>query len=164
MSRPTRRTVLAAAGGTCAAALTGCAANGSGRVASVAATGTPTDPATPTVPDPSSREPSSTTTAATPTPAPTVVAAVADIPVGGGTVFRERDLVVTQPAAGRFAAFSATCTHQGCAVNAVAEGVIVCPCHGATFAVADGAPVDGPATRPLPTRAIRVEDGSIVLT
>lgn len=160
MSRPTRRTVLA---GGCAAALTGCATNGSARVASVAATGAPTAPATPTVPDPSSREPSSTTTAPTPTPTPTVVAAVADIPVGGGTVFRDRDLVVTQPAAGRFAAFSATCTHQGCAVNAVADGVIVCPCHGATFAVADGTPVDGPATRPLPTRAIRVEDGSIVL-
>ena len=56
--------------------------------------------------------------------------------------------MVTQPAAGEFRAFSATCTHQGCAVGDVTDGTINCPCHGSKFAVADGAVVDGPARRP----------------
>ena len=52
---------------------------------------------------------------------------------------------MTQPVAGTFKAFSATCTHQGCTVNEVAGGTINCPCHGSKFAVADGAPTAGPA-------------------
>ena len=41
------------------------------------------------------------------------LARTSDIPVGGGAVFAEQDIVVTQPEAGQFRAFSATCTHQG---------------------------------------------------
>ncbi|OLT09507.1 hypothetical protein BJF78_30580 [Pseudonocardia sp. CNS-139] len=40
------------------------------------------------------------------------VATTADVPVGGGLVLAEQDLVITQPTAGEFKAFSATCTHQ----------------------------------------------------
>ena len=43
---------------------------------------------------------------------------------------------MTQPVAGTFKGFSATCTHQGCKVNEVAGGTINCPCHGSKFAVA----------------------------
>jgi len=57
--------------------------------------------------------------------------------------------VVTQPVSGTFKAFSATCTHQGCAVSEVANGTINCPCHGSRFAVADGSVTAGPATTPL---------------
>lgn len=46
----------------------------------------------------------------------TVVARTDDIPEGGGTVFGEEEVVVTQPEAGEFKAFSAICTHQGCTV------------------------------------------------
>ena len=67
------------------------------------------------------------------------------MPVGGGIVLAAQDLVVTQPVAGTFKGFSATCTHQGCKVNEVAGGTINCPCHGSKFAVADGAPTAGPA-------------------
>ena len=85
------------------------------------------------------------------------------MPVGGGTVFADKDVVVTQPTAGDFKAFSATCTHQGCKVKSVTDGQIVCPCHGSRFAVADGAVVGGPAKRPLPAKTISVDGDSIVL-
>jgi Rieske Fe-S protein len=102
-----------------------------------------------------------------PAPAPgptgTALASTADVPVGGGTVFADQDVVVTQPTAGEFKGFSATCTHQGCKVNAVTDGAIVCPCHNSMFAIADGAVTGGPATRPLPEKAITVEGEEILL-
>ena len=82
--------------------------------------------------------------------------AKADIPVGGGKVFDALKVVVTQPTAGDFKAFSAICTHQGCTVNGVSNGVITCPCHGSTFDIATGA-VDAGArdARRCPPRASR---------
>jgi len=91
------------------------------------------------------------------------VAAVADVPVGGGIVLAAQDLVVTQPVAGTFKGFSATCTHQGCKVNEVAGGTINCPCHGSKFAVGDGAPTAGPAKKPLPEKPVTVEGSSVIL-
>ncbi len=91
------------------------------------------------------------------------MAAVADVPVGGGIVLAEQDLVVTQPVAGTFKGFSATCTHQGCKVKEVVGGTINCPCHGSKFAVADGTPTAGPAKKPLPEKAVAVEGSSVVL-
>ena len=100
--------------------------------------------------------------AETTAPAPgTPVASTSDIPVGGGNVFAEYDLVVTQPTAGTFAAFSATCTHQSCLVTAVKGGTIDCPCHGSRFAITDGTVSNGPATRPLPARKITIAGTSI---
>jgi Rieske Fe-S protein len=96
-------------------------------------------------------------------PAAAALAATADIPVGGGLVLPEQEIVVTQPTAGKFAAFSAICTHQGCTVNAVSDGAIKCPCHGSSFAVADGAVITGPARKPLPPRAVKVEGNSVTL-
>jgi Rieske Fe-S protein len=85
------------------------------------------------------------------------------IPVGGGTVFPDKKVVVTQPTPGSYQAFSAICTHEGCTVNKVADGTIDCPCHGSKFAITNGAPVHGPATRPLSSRQVKVEGDSIVL-
>jgi nitrite reductase/ring-hydroxylating ferredoxin subunit len=59
-------------------------------------------------------------------------------------VFADKDVVVTQPTAGEYKAFSATCTHQG-ASQVGGRRVIVCPCHGSKFAIADGAVTAGPA-------------------
>ncbi len=91
------------------------------------------------------------------------LASTDDIPVGGGKVFADQDVVVTQPTAGEFKAYSATCTHQGCKVAKVEAGAIACPCHGGRFAVADGAVVGGPPKRPLPEKQISVDGTSIVL-
>ncbi|WP_156724506.1 Rieske (2Fe-2S) protein [Streptomyces apocyni] len=92
-----------------------------------------------------------------------VLAPTSDIPEGGGTVFKEQGVVVTQPTAGEFKAFSSTCTHQGCTVRDVAEGTINCPCHGSRFDLADGSVAAGPAPRPLPATQITVEGDSIRL-
>ena len=93
----------------------------------------------------------------------TLLAQVADIPVGGGVVFSEHKVVVTQPAKGVFRAFSAVCTHVGCICNKVANGTIDCPCHGAEFKITDGAVVTGPAPAPLAARKITVSGGKIML-
>jgi nitrite reductase/ring-hydroxylating ferredoxin subunit len=66
------------------------------------------------------------------------LAKITDIPVGGGKIFGSDNVVVTQPSAGTFKAFSATCTHKGCEVKTVADGTINCPCHGAQFSITDG--------------------------
>jgi Rieske Fe-S protein len=93
----------------------------------------------------------------------TLIGSTDDVPVGGGTVFDDRKVVVTQPVPGTFHAFSAVCTHQGCTVGEVVEGVITCPCHGSRFTVADGAVVRGPADAPLPKVAIAVDGARIRL-
>ena len=51
---------------------------------------------------------------------------------------------MTQPTAGTFKAFSAICTHQGCMVGEVADGTIICPCHGSQFTIADGSVAQRP--------------------
>ena len=86
-----------------------------------------------------------------------------DVPVGGGTVVTGAQVVVTQPTAGEFKAFSAVCTHQGCLVAGVANGVIVCPCHGSTFSITDGSVQGGPAPAPLPAEQITVSGSTITL-
>lgn len=88
------------------------------------------------------------------------IAKTADVPVGSGVIVD--DVVVTQPAAGEFKAFSSKCTHKGCAVNKVADGTIDCPCHGSKFNL-DGTVAKGPATEPLKAKTISVQGDSIVL-
>lgn len=86
-----------------------------------------------------------------------------DIPVNGGVVFRDKKIVVTQPAKGDYKGFSAVCTHQGCVVNDVAAGTINCNCHGSKFAL-DGAVDTGPATKPLPPVAVSVDENGNLVT
>ncbi|MER5585078.1 Rieske (2Fe-2S) protein [Streptomyces asoensis] len=87
----------------------------------------------------------------------------ADIPEGGGKVFESEKVVVTQPTAGTYKAFSAVCTHQGCAVKSIADGVINCPCHNSNFSITDGSVNSGPAQKSLPEVAIKVSGDSITL-
>jgi Rieske Fe-S protein len=92
-----------------------------------------------------------------------VLAKTTDIPVGGGKIFKGQKIVVTQPTAGEFKAFSTVCTHQGCAVDKIANGTIDCPCHGSKFKVGDGSVADGPAKKPLPAKTITVTGTDIKL-
>ncbi|MDF2712824.1 MAG: Rieske 2Fe-2S protein [Nonomuraea muscovyensis] len=98
-----------------------------------------------------------------PAPGGGALAKTADIPVGGGAVFKEQKVVVTQPTAGDFKAFSAMCTHKGCAVSGVENGLIDCPCHGSKFKIEDGSVSAGPAEKPLPAVQITVEGDQITL-
>ncbi|WP_404830869.1 Rieske (2Fe-2S) protein [Streptomyces albidocamelliae] len=92
------------------------------------------------------------------------LAKTTDIPEGGGKVFKSEGVVVTQPEAGTFKAFSATCTHAGCAVTSIANGVIACPCHGSSFSITDGSVQSGPATKALPATRITVDGDAITLS
>ncbi|RDH77653.1 Rieske (2Fe-2S) protein [Mycolicibacterium moriokaense] len=83
-----------------------------------------------------------------------------DVPVGSGVIVG--DVVITQPTAGKFEGFSSTCTHKGCTLNKIADGTIDCPCHGSKFNL-DGTVANGPATKPLESKTIKVEGDSIVL-
>lgn len=86
-----------------------------------------------------------------------------DIEVGGGTIFPEEKVVITQPAEGEFKAFSSTCTHQGCQVSSVSDGAITCNCHGSQFSIEDGSVTGGPATAPLGEVALDVQGDEISL-
>lgn len=151
MSPIPRRRLLAGAGAAVACCAAGCATYGTPRETAPAA------PA-PTTPAPAAAAPSSSAAAA-----PAGIAAVDDVPVGGGRVFAEQKVVVTRPDANTVLAFDATCPHQGCLVDQVSQAGISCPCHGSLFAVSDGAPLDGPAKAPLTSRPVRVEGGQVVL-
>ncbi|GAA1847819.1 hypothetical protein GCM10009836_29310 [Pseudonocardia ailaonensis] len=138
---PGRRAVLAASGAALLG-LCGCAVYGPKPPAAAAPAG----------PAPAGAAPAQGTT----------LARTTDVPVGGGRVLPDRGLVLTQPTAGRYLAFDATCTHQGCTVDAVADGTINCPCHGSRFRITDGSVAEGPATRPLASRAVTVTGDTIV--
>ncbi|ARX82478.1 iron sulfur protein [Streptomyces alboflavus] len=151
--RPTRRTALAA-GALAAAAATGCSKYGDEGA----------DPEPPPSSPAASRSGGSPGKGGGAPPKGPVLARTSDIPVGGGKVFKDEKVVVTQPAEGDFKAFSAVCTHSGCTVRDVDDGTVNCPCHGSRFRVADGSVAGGPAPRPLPPRGIDVTGNSIRLT
>lgn len=92
----------------------------------------------------------------------TELATTDEVPVGGGVVLADAGVVVTQPTAGEFKAFTAVCTHQGAALDKVGDDGIECPLHGSRFSVADGAPTSGPATDPLGEVPVTV-DGDRIL-
>lgn len=75
-----------------------------------------------------------------------MLARLNDLPIGGGLVMGADAIVLTRTSGDDVRAFSATCTHQGCTVSTVAQGLIECPCHGSAFDAATGAVVTGPAT------------------
>jgi Rieske Fe-S protein len=130
---PSRRALLAGAGVTCAAMLAGCTTHDASSGTATSAGGSATAALTTT----------------------------SQVPDGGGTIIDAERIVITQPQSGSFRAFSAICTHEGCFVNSVSNGTINCPCHGSEFSITDGSVVRGPATRPLPPMAIKVEGTSI---
>jgi Rieske Fe-S protein len=150
-----RRALLASTGAACAAMIAGCStynANNGG------VNGPP-----PSQPPPSSGTPAAGGASAG-TPAAggaAVLASTASVPVGGGKILTAQQIVITQPTAGSYKAFTAVCTHQGCIVSTVAGGTIDCPCHGSKFNL-DGSVANGPATAPLETTAIAVKGDSIV--
>jgi Rieske Fe-S protein len=105
---------------------------------------------------------STASSAAGPGPTPArAVAKTSDVPVGSGLI--AGDVVVTQPTAGVFKAFSAKCTHAGCMVNKIADGTIDCPCHGSKFNL-DGTVATGPAQKPLEPQNVTVQGDSVVLS
>jgi cytochrome b6-f complex iron-sulfur subunit len=94
----------------------------------------------------------------------TVLASV-DLPDGAVRAFTAGAVTgFVQRAAGRLRAVSGICTHQGCKLALAAHPArLVCPCHGATFAL-DGAVLRHRLPVPLtalPRLAVREASGSV---
>ena len=85
------------------------------------------------------------------------------IEVGGGAIFPDEEVVITQPSEGEFKCFTAVCTHQGCLVSSVSDGTINCDCHGSQYSIENGDVEQGPATFPLAEVPITVSGDSISL-
>ena len=106
----------------------------------------------------------------TPGGGPDVLVAAKDVPVAGGVVLADQNVVVTQPRKGTFEGFSATCTHQGCILASVASGTINCGCHGSRFSIRDGSNVAGPmgspagSVAPLPRVGVTVKGPNVIRT
>jgi nitrite reductase/ring-hydroxylating ferredoxin subunit len=61
-------------------------------------------------------------------------------------------------------AISDRCSHRGCSLHqgeVLGPTTVVCPCHGSTFSLQDGAVLHGPATAPQPAYLTRVRDGQV---
>ncbi|WP_435745127.1 Rieske (2Fe-2S) protein [Nocardioides sp. SYSU DS0663] len=145
-------------------ALTGIAGVGIG-LPVLAACGGDSEPSTAVDPDPTTDTPTASGSASSDgAPGAEAFAPASDIEVGGGAVYPDEEVVITQPSEGEFKAFSAICTHQGCTVIEVSDEGIVCPCHNSIFAITDGSPQGGPATTALAERPVRVADGQLFLS
>lgn len=164
-----RRAFLAAGALGAAGALAGCAVYGRPEAASPPPPAPPASPSPTAAPAEASEEPEPEPEESEAAPSDeggqretgTRIATTADVPVGGGYLAAEHNVVVTQPTSGQFRAFSATCTHAGCPVTSVSGGTINCDCHGSRFSVTDGSVQGGPAPAPLPEVAITVNGDSI---
>ena len=158
-SLATRRGLLAGVGLVgLAGAITACGAGGSSSSPAAGMTSTAgSDPTIATIPSASSKASAAGSAAAD------ALASTSEIPVGGGKIFDTQVVVVTQPTAGEYKAFSAVCTHMGCIVNQISMGRIDCPCHGSEYSISDGAVLAGPAPRPLPAKQIKITGDSIFL-
>jgi Rieske Fe-S protein len=86
---------------------------------------------------------------------------VSKIPAGGGVILADKKIVVTKDSSGTVHAFSAICTHMGCTVGSVSNGVIKCPCHGSMFDASTGKNIGGPAPKPLSTVAVTVKGDDV---
>lgn len=93
----------------------------------------------------------------------TVIASISSLQAGGSFDFmlpngRTPAILVRQPD-GNFAAYTSICTHQGCTViYQPARSQFICPCHGSTFAAADGSLKKGPAISGLFKVFIEVDE------
>jgi Rieske Fe-S protein len=167
-----RRTVLRAAGLLTitggAVAVTACAADGDTAAAPSTAAGESSSAAGPSTTKPSEAGSPSSETSSSPTKSakapsgPSV--STSKVPVGGGVILNNADYVVTQPTKGNYKAFTKICTHQGCPVADVANGVIHCNCHGSEYSIKDGSVVNPPASKPLAEHKVTVSDGKVFVT
>ena len=94
------------------------------------------------------------------------VARVEDVPAGQRLwVEFEEETVIVFNINDHFYCIADVCTHDGGPLeDAELDGCeIICPRHGARFDVRDGAALTLPAVTPVPTFAVKIEDGDIYI-
>lgn len=178
-----RRALLTGIGAAGIGVVAGCgssSAAGGSASPSASASSAARAPAASTSPAPSSAAPSTTASAsaapttsaaapATSSAAPATTAAAgftvakAKIPVGSGAYFSDDAVIITQPTAGQFKAFSSVCTHQGCPVTMFSGVKMICPCHGSEYSITDGSVLMGPAPAPLAAKTVTVQGADVVV-
>ncbi|HET9111379.1 MAG TPA: TQO small subunit DoxD [Ktedonobacterales bacterium] len=99
-----------------------------------------------------------------------VIAQVSSVPANSSATFTIPSNgdpgVLVHLQTGKFVAFDATCTHQGCPVSYdPSSQLLLCPCHGAAFDPAQNAAVvQGPADTPLAPVSVSVDQSSGSIT
>lgn len=112
---------------------------------------------------PESESASSPAAETPPSDAPwTDVLPAAELPTGTSreVAVGETQLLLHRSEEATVHAFSAVCTHQGCAVAAEQERY-ACPCHGSVFNLQTGAPEGGPARDPLPSYPAEISGDTV---
>lgn len=124
----------------------------------------PTTSAPPTSASPTKSAPESV--AATPSKNFKAIGAVAQLDKDGVLVSSDKQIAVIRDPKNKdsLLAVNPTCTHKGCTVLWKADKkAYVCPCHDAEFAP-DGAVLEKPAKKPLPTYTAKIDKGQVVVS
>lgn len=76
------------------------------------------------------------------------------------------ELVAVFRVEGKLHALADTCSHAQASLSEgeISLGAVTCPLHGARFDLDTGEALSLPATRPVQTFAVEIEDGEIVVT
>jgi len=95
------------------------------------------------------------------------IARLGEIPVGGVKLFKypgpQDQCLLVRTGDDAYVAYSQKCTHLSCAVYYEREtSRLACPCHQGFFSIADGRPLQGPPSRPLPKVALQQKDGQLI--
>jgi Rieske Fe-S protein len=103
----------------------------------------------------------------TPTRSGGSLAALVDVPVGGGKLVDRPGggrLLLVRPSQDEIKAFDPTCPHQGTSVDPPEGGLITCPNHGSQFDPATGDLRRGPAKKGLTAVPVKVAGDKVVLS
>ncbi|BEP15609.1 hypothetical protein acdb102_39200 [Acidothermaceae bacterium B102] len=105
---------------------------------------------------------------ATPSSTGATITTAAAVDAAGGVEFKNPttgdSAYVVQTAPGKYAAFTAICTHAGCTVAYLKKtSQFQCPCHGGLYDAKTGKVLSGPPPAPLPSIAIKNVNGEIQL-
>jgi Rieske Fe-S protein len=160
----TRRTVLTGTGAGLIVAITAGCSTGNDYVAPAEGFDVPatTGKGSTDIPDPEDSPNLEETPAAAADAA--ALASLDDIPIGTAKSVKDADgkkVIISHPAKGKVAAFSAICTHAGCEVKPAGQS-LDCPCHGSKFDYATGEVTAGPAKTALPAVAIHMKERNIM--
>ena len=95
-----------------------------------------------------------------------VIAQVSALVAGEGFNFKANDgtdAILFKTKDEKVYALSRICTHEGCSVEFdLAQNILICLCHGATFEATDGNVISGPTQRSLKEINVKI-DGDNVL-
>ena len=91
--------------------------------------------------------------------APTAEVAATEVPVGSAVIID--DVIIAQPTAGTFVAYSTTCPHQNNPITEVEGDTVRCTNHDSVFNIADGSVVSGPSRDPLYPAKLEQSGGTL---